>query len=325
VQDNLIHTILRATLEETGAQRGLLILSQGGEHRVAAEGTRLRRKVTVRLRDEVVTESMLPRSVFSYVRRNHTSVVVEDSAVFLPLLYQAKLIGNIVLEGDASFTNFTPARLKVLKLVATLAASALANSRLNQSLKEREARARRLTEANIIGIYIVDLRGPILESNDAYLHMLGYNRGDLLSGRLRWTDLTPPEWHTADKKRVEKVKKVGRLQPFEKEFFHKDGTRVPVLMGVARLKQPRTQAVVFALDISKQKRAASTALESRMIAQTRATRKMHDALMQDFQGMLFRFQAARNLITRHPEQALQSLNEAIKDGETALDEGRNSY
>jgi len=82
-------------------------------------------------------------------------------------------------------------------------------------LQEREAKARRLTDANIIGIYVVDLRGPILESNDAYLRMLGYEREDLLSGRLRWTDLTPPESHDADKLRVERVKRIGRLQPFE--------------------------------------------------------------------------------------------------------------
>jgi hypothetical protein len=38
--------------------------------------------------------------------------------------------------------------------------------------------------------------------------------------------------------------------------------------------------------------------------------------------MIFRFQAARNLMTRHPEQAIRSLNEAINDGEKALDESR---
>jgi PAS domain S-box-containing protein len=170
----------------------------------------------------------------------------------------------------------------------------------------------------------VDIRGPILESNDAYLHMLGYKRADRVSGRLRWTDLTLPEWHDADKLRVERVKRIAHVQPFEKEFFRKDGTRVPVLMGVARFKEPRTQAVVFALDMSKQKRAEAIALETRTIQQSRIARKMHDDLLQNFQGMIFHFQAARNLMTRHPDEALLSLNEAIKDGQTALDDSRNA-
>jgi PAS domain S-box-containing protein len=182
----------------------------------------------------------------------------------------------------------------------------------------------RLVDANIIGIYIVDIRGPILESNDAYLRMLGYKRADLLSGRLRWTDLTPPEWHDADKQRVEKIRRVGRVQPFEKEFFRKDGTRVPVLMGVARFKEPRTQAMVFALDMSKQKRAEAIALETCAIQQSRIARRMHDDLLQNFQGMMFQFQAARNLMTRHPDEALLSLNDAIKDGQTAIDKGRDA-
>jgi PAS domain S-box-containing protein len=348
VQEQLIDTLLRAAIEETGAQRGLLILSRSGEHRVAAEALRRSRRIVVRLRDEVADESVLPTSVLHYVLDTRESVVIDDaptrtrfaadrhvrqfnaqSILCLPLLNQgklnrAKLVGVLLLESDSASGVFTPARIRTLKLVASLAASALENSRLYGDLREREAKIRRLVDANIIGIYIVDIRGPILESNDAYLRMVGYQRADLVSGRLRWTELTPPEWHDADKQRVERVKRIGHLQPFEKEFFRKDGTRLPVLMGVARFKQPRTEAVVFALDMSKRKQADAIAMQARTIKQSRIARKMHDDLLQNFQGMMFRFQAARNLMTRHPDEALLSLNEAVKEGQTALDESRNA-
>jgi PAS domain S-box-containing protein len=348
MQENLVGTFLRAALEETGAQRGWLILPRNDQPRVAAEALRRSNKIVVRLRDEVASESLLPVSVLRDVLRTRESVVIDDargqptfapssyicqhkmgSILCLPLLNQgklnrAKLVGVLLLESHLASGVFTPTRIRTLKLVASLAASALENSRLFGDLREREAKIRRLVDANIIGIYIVDIRGPILESNDAYLHMLGYKRADLVSGRLCWTDLTPPEWHDADKLRVERVKRIGHVQPFEKEFFRKDGTRVPVLMGVARLKESRTQAVVFALDMSKQKRAEAIALETRAIKQSRIARKMHDDLLQNFQGMMFQFQAARNLMTRHPDQALLSMNEAIKEGQTALDESRNA-
>jgi len=240
MQENLAGTLLRAALEETEAQRALLILSRSGEPRIATEATQSHKTIVVHFRDEVAIESLLPASVLHYVLRTRESVVIDDAAaqpafaadsyvrqhnvgsiLCLPLLNQAKLVGVLLLESDLASGVFTPTRIRTLKLVASLAASALENSRLYRDLREREAKIRRLVDANIIGIYIVDIRGPILESNDAYLRMLGYKRADLVSGRLCWTDLTPPEWHDADKQRVERVRRIGRLPPFEKEFSAK--------------------------------------------------------------------------------------------------------
>ena len=343
MHDDLIGTLLRAAIGETGAQRGLMILCRHHEFRIAAEATRRHTTVVVRLRDDAVSGSLLPAGVLDYVRHTHETVVINDHAtrvrfladpyvrqhgtgsiLCLPLVNQATLVGVLLLESHRALGVFTPARITVLKLMSSLAASAIENSRLYGELQEREAKIRRLVDANIIGVYIVDLGGAILESNDAYLRMLGYQRADMVSGRLHWTDLTPPEWHAADKLRVEKVKRVGRLLPFEKEFFRKDGTRVPVLMGVARIREPRNQAVVFAHDMSEQKQAAAMALEARSIEDMRIARRLHDALLQNFQAMMFRFQAARNLITRNPDEALRSLDAAINDGKQALDDSRDA-
>lgn len=76
--------------------------------------------------------------------------------------------------------------------------------------------------------------------------------------------------------------------------------------------------------MSEQKRRATAAFEARTIERTRIARKSHDALLQNFQGVIFRFQAVRNLMPRHPEEALRSLNDAIDDGEKALDESRDA-
>ena len=73
--------------------------------------------------------------------------------------------------------------------------------RAEQALRESEAKIRRLVDANIIGIFIWDFDGRIIEANDAFLRMVGYDREDLVSGRIRWTDLTPPEWRDRDERR----------------------------------------------------------------------------------------------------------------------------
>src|SRR4029077_8174092 len=91
--------------------------------------------------------------------------------------------------------------------------------------------------------------------NEAFLHMMEYRREDLVSGRMRWTDLTPAEWRDRDELAVANLKAVGTAQPYEKEFFRKDGSRVPVLAGGALFEEGGNEGVAFVLDLSEQKRA----------------------------------------------------------------------
>src|SRR5207245_7860302 len=86
--------------------------------------------------------------------------------------------------------------------------------RAEEALRESEAKIRRLVDANIIGIFIWDFDGRIIEANDAFLRMVDYGREDLVSGRMRWTKLTPPEWRAWDERRLlPDVKASGSLQP----------------------------------------------------------------------------------------------------------------
>jgi PAS domain S-box-containing protein len=127
---------------------------------------------------------------------------------------------------------------------------------LHRELEARETKIRRLVEVDIIGCFTWDLEGQIVEANDAFLHMVGYDREDLASGRLSWIDLTPAEWLDRDVRQfVPELKLSGRLQPFEKEYFRKDGTRVPVLIGIAAFDKECSQGVAFSLDLTERKRA----------------------------------------------------------------------
>ena len=135
--------------------------------------------------------------------------------------------------------------------------------RAEEALRESEAKIRRLVDANIIGIFIWDFEGRIIEANDAFLRMVDYDREDLVSGRIRWTELTPPEWLDRDERRwVPELKVTGSLQPFEKEYFRKDGSRVPVLIGVATFEEGGNQGVAFVLDLTERKCAEEALRES---------------------------------------------------------------
>ncbi len=133
---------------------------------------------------------------------------------------------------------------------------------LHRELEEREAKIRHLVDANIIGIFIWGLEGQVLEANDAFLHMLGYDREDLASGRLHRTRLTPPEWRARTERAVAEVKMTGTIQPFEKEYLRKDGSRVPVLLGGTSFDETANQGVTFVLDLTERKRAEAEIRES---------------------------------------------------------------
>ncbi len=130
-----------------------------------------------------------------------------------------------------------------------------AEAEVRQLASGLEAKVRRLVEANVVGVVMWNLEGAITGANEAFLHMVQYNQGDLASGRVRWTDLTPPEWRECDYWAIAQLKKTGIFQPYEKEFFRKDGSRVPVLLGGALFEGNGNDGVAFVLDLRQQKRA----------------------------------------------------------------------
>jgi PAS domain S-box-containing protein len=145
--------------------------------------------------------------------------VSRRSILSLPLINQGKLIGILYLENNLTPRVFTPARVTVLKVLASQAAISLENSQLYRDLEDREGKIRRLVDANILGIFIWNLEGAIVEANEAFLRMLQYSRDDLVSARVRWADLTPAEWRERDVRALAELKATGTAQPYEKRSF----------------------------------------------------------------------------------------------------------
>ena len=133
----------------------------------------------------------------------------------------------------------------------------------NAELANRDRTLFRLVDTNIIGVATCDADGRILEANDAYLDMLGYSRDDLTSERIAWRDLTPPEWEEVSMRAVAEIQATGHCAVFEKEYFRKDGTRVPILMASAAIDDSQSQIVAFVLDLTARKRAENAFEEER--------------------------------------------------------------
>jgi PAS domain S-box-containing protein len=277
VLEKLIHTLMRTAIEQAGAERGLLILPRGDELHIQAEATTSGEDVTVHLRSAADSTAALPESVVRYVMRTQETVILDDasspnpfsadpyvvqrrprSILTLPLINQGKLISILYLENNLTPHVFTPDRITVLKVLASQAAISLENTRLYRDLEDRERRIRRLVDANILGIFMCDLEGAIVEANEAFLHMLKYDREDVAAGRVHWMDLTPTEWREHDERALAEIRATGSVQPYEKELFRKDGSRVPVLVAGTLFEEGGSEGVAFALDLSEQKRAEET-------------------------------------------------------------------
>jgi PAS domain S-box-containing protein len=282
VLEKLIDRLMRAAIEYAGAERGLLVSSQSEELQIEAEATACGEDVAVLVRERgVQIAAALPVSLIRYAIRSQENVILDDalsqnpfaadpyiaqrrarSVLCVSLINQGKLIGILYLENNLTPHVFTSDRVATLKVLAAQAAISLENARLYRDLAEREAKIRRLVDGNVIGIYLWDSKGRIVEANDAFLRIVGYDRDDLASGNISWMDLTPKEWLKADAALVRQLKKTGSLQAFEKEYFRKDGSRVPVLMGATGFDEGANQGVAFVLDLTERKRAEQALRDS---------------------------------------------------------------
>jgi PAS domain S-box-containing protein len=145
--------------------------------------------------------------------------------------------------------------------------------RLYNELEDREAKIRRLVDSDIIGIVIWDLDGRLIDANDAFLRMVQYDREDLKAG-LGWFAMTPPEWQEVHaREEAEELARTGKMQAREKEYFRKDGSRVPVLIGAACFEGQSNQGVAYIHDLTEQKRA-----EAALRARERELQEIIDAV-----------------------------------------------
>jgi PAS domain S-box-containing protein len=185
-----------------------------------------------------------------------------------------------------TFADQAAIAIEKVRLLEAEKQRALALAHANRDLAEREAKIRRLVDSNIIGIFISDLKGRVLEANDAFLYLVGHDRDDLVSGRMRWTDLTPPEWRERDNRALAELSSNTIAQPYEKEFFRKDGSRVPVLIGGALFEEGGNEGVAFVVDLTERKRAEEALREREAKIRRLVDSNIIGIFVWDFEGRI---------------------------------------
>ena len=130
-----------------------------------------------------------------------------------------------------------------------------------QRFKSAEYKFGKIYESNLIGIFVSSFNGDIIDANDTFLKMLGYSNEDLISGNIRWDTMTPPEFREISEKSILQLRSSGVSIPFEKQYYKKDGSRIWVLLGAARLtnEHQKGDAVTYMINVSEKKEAENQA------------------------------------------------------------------
>ncbi len=123
-----------------------------------------------------------------------------------------------------------------------------------EALVASELRLRRLMNSSMIGIIQGRLDGQLLEANEILLQMIGHNRQDLEQGRLNWFSMTDFDARAAQETAIAQLVSSGHTRQFESQIIARNGTLIPIMLGLAHLEGSSSDWVGFIVDLREQKR-----------------------------------------------------------------------
>lgn len=178
--------------------------------------------------------------------------------------------------------------------------------RVELALREGNRLLGRLRDANILGVMVADETG-VIEANDAYLDIIGYTREDFEAKGIDWREITPAEWADVDEDALRQLRSTGTYHPYEKEYLHCDGHRVPILVVGAVIDWHPLRWAAFAVDLTARQRAEHE--RATLLAREHAARVEADVAQERLEFLL----RAGDLVaaTRNRDDLLEQVTQLV--------------
>ncbi len=172
-----------------------------------------------------VDAELFPPAIARAFRRNDERVLAEG----VPLE-----LDELVAQGDGPHTyislKFPIADVKGRVYgICGVSTDITERKRMESALRESEQYNRMLFEQSPIGLALCRLDGRMVDVNGAFARIIG--RTPEQARELTYWDLTPTEYVDDERRILEALRRTGRYGPYEKEYFHSDGRRVPVRLS----------------------------------------------------------------------------------------------
>jgi PAS domain S-box-containing protein len=143
-----------------------------------------------------------------------------------------------------------------------------------------QVRSHPVFDSEMVGVIVWDGDVRIKDANDAFLEMAGLDYEEALG--TSWWELTPDEFYAASERHVSEVEERGSGVPYEKQYYHADGSRWWGLFESRRLND--SEKVEFVIEITERKQYER--MLERQNVQLERLKKFTDALSHDLRSPL---------------------------------------
>jgi len=303
--DGLLARLMTDVIENTGAQRGFLVLERDGRLMIEARASVEEPDLYSRANEEVAGTDVLAEGVVNYVASTHETVVLEDaiksgrfvhhhyvqahqarSILCTPLINQGKISAILYLENNLASNVFSTQRVSLLKLLSAQMAISIDNARTHadlerllelrsKALASAEAQVHTLFEDSPLGIALSSPEGRLLSANKAVVKMLRITKKELFERSVIDFYDDP---HDRDAL-LRRVKESGFVQDFGVQLVRHDGSRFHASLNMSKLALEGNEVLLAMVqDVTAQITAEqeTAVLEER----ARLSRELHDAVSQ---------------------------------------------
>ena len=186
--DKLLNKVMKISIENAGAERGILLLYENDKLFVEAEDNinnnniilekinfenydRISSEIVryvIKTQENLILGNAIEEGIFTnteYIQKNKPK-----SILCAPIIKQSNVIGILYLENNISVNTFTHQRLEILKLMFSQMAISIENAKLIENLKEKERLKQEMAIAERIQTSLC-LPAPFIEGFDIAVEM----------------------------------------------------------------------------------------------------------------------------------------------------------